>query len=454
MGSFTSAFSVTSILVLFSAFLTSDYLVIRMVSDPSRAPAIAGDAVLIRALTVLPVGAAIYLYVRLSGVAPADAPIYYLVGAMALAALMVESIQASFKSIERMEYIGISNLASAVASDAIAVAIIVVGGGAVALSGATAVVTVVVLGINVIWVLRIRQLTFNPSVSGLSSLAAQGLPYWPKQFAMVVYVYVDTVLLSAMQRPEVVGWYGLGSRILGTLLFIPTILCTAWYPRLIAASQVSRETLRDEVRPFLRLACTTSIPIAFATAAAAEPVIRTVYGAGYSKSVSVTIVLGFCAIPMYLGISLGYLLAAMRRPMAVTSVLLIGIGVNVPLNLVLVPLFAHQFSNGALGAAVSLLVTEIVITIGLLICTGRHLMDPATLSRIPAVLLASAAMFGVARLASPLGLGALAVAGLAFCIVAVPLKVLSSNERAAFFRYARQVAGGGRRARRASTAAE
>jgi O-antigen/teichoic acid export membrane protein len=439
MGIYAAAGAVTAILAVVGRFVTSDYMVLEMVLHKDRAARLAGAGFLLRAATAPVFAASILIYVRIADLSNEARLIFYLVTISAVATMLIDSVQACFRFTERMGYMGVSSVLLSVTSDAAIVAIVILGGRAVALSGAVALIAWAALFVNVWWARRLKELSFAVKVKDLSSLAMGGLPYWPQQLAMVVYLYIDIVLLSSMTRPEVVGWYGVASGILGALLFVPTIFCTAWYPRLIAAFGESPEALRAEARPLLGLVPALSIPIAVATAAGADPVIRLVYGSGYSKAVPVMVVLGFCVVPMYTGFCLGAILQAMKRPMALTVILLAGIVLNVCLNIVLIPVFSDRYDNGALGAAVSLLATEVFITAGMIAVIGKLLLDSSCFRRLPALLIASGFMFAVDRVSASLGLGALAVAGIAFIVAAVPLRVVSREEstslRESFGRY-------------------
>ena len=435
MGTYTEAQSVVSILCLIGGVVTTDYMVMDMILRKDRAPAVAGAGVLARTAMVPILGGAIYLYVEVAGVTHNAALVFYVVGLGSITAMMIDSVQTAFRSIERMEYVGMSTLILAVTSDVIAIAIIVMGGKALALSACITTVTVAAFILNIWWARRIKRLSFSVNLSDMSSLVTKSLPFWPKQFSMTIYLYVDVVILSLMVPSVVVGWYGVDTTIFGTLLFLPTILCSAWYPRMIAAHRSSVEDLKEEARPLLDLVPAMSVAVAAATAAGAKPIISLFYGPAYEKAVPAMVVLGFCVIPMYMGMCLGQSLAAMKRPLTVSVMLMAGIVLNVILNLILIPEFSHRYDNGALGSAVSFLITESVITAGLLIAVGRQLLDRRTFRRLPGVAAASVALLVTAHAAASIGIGSLALSALAFLVVAAPLRVVSKAERAALVGY-------------------
>lgn len=429
MGTLTAAIGVSSILTLVAGFVTADYLVRAMVVADQGAARLAGTALILRALMTPVFALVLIVYVKAAGISHGAAPVYYLLGAAGMANILLDPLQAGFKAVERMEYVALSNVIVNSSSGLIALAVVLLGGRAVGLAVATATISGLNLLLNGFWARRLQRVTFRRASAGMLRLVLQGLPFWPLQLASLVYLYIDTVVLSLMSDPRVVGWYGVATKLFGTLLFAPTILATAWYPRLISGYQGSADEFRRQVRSFLSLIPALSIPVVAATAVGAGPVIHTIYGAGYSGAVPVMVILGFCAIPMYLGVALGQVLMAAKRPSALTSVLLGGVAVNVSLNVVLIPAFASRYANGALGSAVSLLITELLITLSEVLIARRYLGGIGLLARVPGSLAASGLMVAVAELSPKLGLGSLVIAGTAFVVAAVPLRVITPQER-------------------------
>ena len=80
--------------------------------------------------------------------------------------------------------------------------------------------------------------------------------------------------------------------------------------------------------------------------------------------------------------------------MAVTTV------VNPLFNLALIPLTQHQYDNGAIGAAISLLLTEIVVVAAGIWLIGRRVFDGGSARRAALGLVAASAA-GLAAYAVP-----------------------------------------------------
>jgi O-antigen/teichoic acid export membrane protein len=110
--------------------------------------------------------------------------------------------------------------------------------------------------------------------------------------------------------------------------------------------------------------------------------------------------------------------------MAVTTI------INPLFNLALIPLTQHQYGNGAIGAAISLLLTEIVVVAAGIWLIGRRVFDGGSVRRA-ALGLAAAIAAGVAAYLSEAMIGWILAAGigvLVFAGAAALLRVFTPGE--------------------------
>jgi O-antigen/teichoic acid export membrane protein len=106
---------------------------------------------------------------------------------------------------------------------------------------------------------------------------------------------------------------------------------------------------------------------------------------------------------MYLNIMLNQVLVAAKRQVVWTWVMAGATVVNPVLNLVLIPVTENRYGNGAIGASLSLLLTEALIVVAGFVMVGRAVLDRVLVRRAVLVALAGGAMWGAAYLAHPLG---------------------------------------------------
>ncbi len=202
-------------------------------------------------------------------------------------------------------------------------------------------------------------------------MARESMAYWAFGVFFMLYLWIDAAMLSVMTSPTVVGWYGVSTKLFQTLMVVPVLVSTAWLPRLVAVFERSPSDLPRAARAPVEIVLVTGVPIAAGIALIADPAIDRVYGPAYDGAVPVMVLLGLCIPVMYLNIMLSQVLIAARRQFVWTWVMLGATVLNPAINLVLIPATQSRLHNGAIGAAVSLLLTEVVIVGAGLALAGR-----------------------------------------------------------------------------------
>jgi O-antigen/teichoic acid export membrane protein len=126
---------------------------------------------------------------------------------------------------------------------------------------------------------------------------------------------------------------------------------------------------------------------------------------------------------------LSQVLIAAKRPLVWTWLMAGACVVNPVLNLFLIRASEQRFHNGSIGAAVALLVTELVVLVGGVIIVGRLVLTPTSLWRFVRAGLAAAAMWGVMHTLESFGfVVAAAGGGLSFLCLAAILRLASADE--------------------------
>jgi O-antigen/teichoic acid export membrane protein len=157
--------------------------------------------------------------------------------------------------------------------------------------------------------------------------------------------------------------------------------------------------------------------------------IHAVYGPGFAQAVPVLIVLGLCIPPLYLNIAIASVLVAEKRQSLWTIVMIGAAVLNPLLNLVLIPLTEQRYHNGAIGAAISLVLTELSLCVVGLIVVGRHVFESRIVKRCALICLLSALMVVVAQVARPLGAVTSVLAGFATLgVLVILLRVIRPEE--------------------------
>jgi O-antigen/teichoic acid export membrane protein len=428
-GILVSAQSVSGVLGIVLGIGTRNYLVRETVVDGDAGPKLMGTALVLRFALTPVVGLAAVVWAHVAHDGHEATMVLYLITAMTVLTLLVEPLQAAFQAIERMKYLAYADIVKKSAQSIVGIALVLVGSKAVGIAASMAIMAGVVVCLTAWWLRPHFRIDIRTNVSLVSRVAKQSLAYWAFGLFGMIYFWIDTIMLSLMTRSEVVGWYGAGTQLFQTLMFLPVLVQTAWLPQLVAAFVKGRRDLVETARAPVELVLILSVPITVGLVLVASPLIHAVYGPSFAQAVPVMIVLAICIPPIYLNVILASVLLAEKRQALWTIVMAAAAVVNPLFNLVLIPLTEHRYHNGAIGAGVSLVLTELLMDGVGLALVGRHVFDGRMLKRCALVCLASAGMAAVTYAAQPLGTAVSLAAGVAtLAILVLALRVVTREE--------------------------
>lgn len=177
----------------------------------------------------------------------------------------------------------------------------------------------------------------------------------------VIYLRIDTVLLSILATNSEVAQYGLGYRVIDVLVLAPGFMMTTLFPQLVRADRHS-ERLRLLTQGAWSAIVLASVPVLVLTAGLAPEIVAVIGGAGYRSATPVLELLAVSVVLTFLNAVLFSALTALGEQAGLLRLLVGGLGLNVGLNCVLIPLL------GARGTAITLIITEAVM-----LGTVRHL---------------------------------------------------------------------------------
>ncbi len=429
MGRVTAAYAVAAILIVVVGLGTKTFLVREIVARPEEAAPLMGAALSLRLCAVPLIALFVFAYGELAHFGTESLVVLYVATGAAVCTLLAEPFQAGWQGMERMEYLAYSDVLDKTAQSFVGIAVVLAGLGAVGLVSSALVIEGLVVLLNAWWMRRYIRITHGFDLRRMWAVVRRSLPYWSFGVFFMIYLWIDSAMLSLLVKPDVVGWYGVSTKLFTTLMFIPAILATAWLPRLVAASRDGRTRLHAAARTPMELTLALALPICVVTAMTAGPVIGLLYGPEYAHAAPVLSILALCLPPMYFNTMLNQVLVAAERQHVWTWVMLGATVVNPVLNLVLIKVAQARWHNGAIGAAISLLVTEILIAGVGIVVVGRHVLGTSSLWRLARVTLAALAMGGVMFALRPFGFVAeVAAGGLVFVGAVVALRVPSSEE--------------------------
>lgn len=228
-----------------------------------------------------------------------------------------------------------------------------------------------------------------------------GLPFFGWSAILVLYSQVNIPLLKALSGDTVVGWYAVANRITGIPVFLPSIVITAILPALAHERTAESLAFRALASRGLRMVTAVGIPACVGTVLLAPTMIPLLhFPASFIPAVPVIVILAFNMPVVALDMVLGTVLIALGRQKAWMVVGLVAGIVTSLLNLWLIPYTQHLYGNGAIGAALTTLLSEVIMFGGAMYLRPRSIFTGGDVWYMVRCLLAAVVMLPAVGLGS------------------------------------------------------
>lgn len=172
-----------------------------------------------------------------------------------------------------------------------------------------------------------------------------------------IYSYLDSVFLSKIVGDTAVGFWSVAYKLTYSFQFIPMAFAAAMFPAMSAYFCHDRSRLKQTFERAIFYLAVIAVPIAFGIFSLAKPIVLTLYGETYLSSVLPLQVAVFTVIFVFLNYPIGSLLNACDRQMTNTLIMGASMGLNIILNIILIPRFSF------IGAAISTLISHFLLYI-------------------------------------------------------------------------------------------
>jgi O-antigen/teichoic acid export membrane protein len=277
------------------------------------------------------------------------------------------------------------------------------------------------------FVLLRRRLRLRPRLAGtwrqVPPFVRTALPIAATGGMAIIYDRVDVLMLSKLDGARAVAIYNVPLTMLQYSMIVPAIVATAFFPVLTESLRRSPELARDSFGLLARIFLLISVPLAIVLTAGGETVLTTLVGDRYAASAGPLAVLAWSIVLGFFNYLLWYSLLAAYREGAKLLIMVVGLGLNVGLNAVLIPAY------GPRGAAISLIASDLLVVLWQGVLVKRHLFDIALPSLLAKPLLAGAVALVVAlALLSVSGFLAGVAAGAAYVAVLLAIRYISLAE--------------------------
>ncbi|HVY95400.1 MAG TPA: flippase [Solirubrobacterales bacterium] len=393
--------------------------------DPERAGSWVGAATSLRVLVSLPV-LAIFLVV-IAVIAGSDE---MLVAGLVLSVLYLTAALSTLRIVFRLHVRNHITAGFAIANSVLwtglIVAIAAFGGGLVPFALAFAGTAVVIQGATAIVALRTMEVRWRGVRHLWPRLFRVGLAVGIAGTLTFAYARIDQLLIYELApKASEVGVYAAMCKILENAGFVPIAVMTTLFPIMAGLYPGEPERLRRIMQAAIDYLAMISLGALALTVAAAGPIVELLFGPSYAEGATILPILFAAFIPICIGNVAGNMVIATDLQRRYIWFAAIGLLINAPLNLLLIP------SYGIEASAWITLATEVaVVSLTLAAVLRRIEMRLAPGRIVLATLAAAVAGLGVWGLRQA-GLGAIpliAAMTLAYPALLIALRALDLGE--------------------------
>lgn len=191
----------------------------------------------------------------------------------------------------------------------------------------------------------------------LLSLLKESSPLLLSGIAVTLYMRIDQVLVKHFLSVADVGIYAAGVKISELWYFIPTAVITGYFPKIIREQKKGFDYFKKAVMRVTQINLLLAFTFALILTVFGKWIVLILFGADYLAATSVIQIYSWSALAVVVGLSLSHWLLTIGKQIITFYATLLGLIVNVVLNVVLIPEF------GTTGAAVSTLVAYGIVTL-------------------------------------------------------------------------------------------
>lgn len=182
------------------------------------------------------------------------------------------------------------------------------------------------------------------------------LPMLMVSITSFAYTRIDQIMLKSMLGNEANGNYAAAIKISELFYFIPSVIITSAYPKLIEMYGQSKDRYLILLEKVYRLVLWISFPISLIVSFCSNIIIKVLYGGKFIDAVYVLSILSWCLIFISIDTTFVRMLYIEKYESKYLYKSLFGVLINIILNYVLINMY------GIVGAATATLVTLMCIS--------------------------------------------------------------------------------------------
>lgn len=357
--------------IFYSIFLDLGYntLLIREVSrDKSIANKYVSNLLSFRAVSALIVFVFVVVTINLMGYPSDTKNVVYLFALYIFLESFSNIYKTIFRAFERMEYEAAITILSNILRVSLALIVILVGYGLVAIGLVFIFSNIFDLLIStIVCERRFVKSRTEFDFSFFKSTIKLALPLVMISIFATVFVRADTILLSILKGDAVVGWYNAAYNLVLGLRVIPQLFVSALFPMLSYYYVTSRTSLKVVYEKYFRYLFMLGLPTAMGATLLSDKIILFFYGSEFTNSIIALQILSWDILLIFLYTILGGFLISIDRQNEMAIAAAVTAVVNVIINIVLIPYYSY------VGAAVATVSSEAILFVIYFYIVSKHI---------------------------------------------------------------------------------
>jgi len=296
--------------------------------------------------------------VNIMGYPDSTKNIVYLFSIFVFLRTVTNIFYATFRAFEKMEYEAAIITLTTIIRSSLGLIILSLGYGLIALglifvfSGVAEFIIALVLCRK-----KFIKTKFEIHPSFIKNTIKTALPLGLLGVFGIIYVRIDTVMLSLFKGDAVVGWYNAAYTLVLGFQFIPHLFMQSLLPAMSIYYISSRESLQKAYEKSFKYLFILGLPIAVGIFLLADKFILFFYGKEFINSVVVLQILAWDVVLYFLYTCTGFVLISTDKQNQMAAILAFSAILNITLNLFLIPLYSY------IGAGIATLACELLLLI-------------------------------------------------------------------------------------------
>ncbi|KAF5417598.1 MAG: putative flippase AglR [Candidatus Methanophagaceae archaeon] len=355
-GKYSFALAFTAIFSVFSDLGYGTLLIREVARDKSQASKYLNNVLGLRALLSLVIFAFIVITINVMGY-PADTKnLVYLFGIYTLIVSFSAVFKLTFRAFEKMEYEAGITIFTNIIRVSLGLLVLFLGYGLIELAFVFLFSGVFELLISfLVCERRFVKPKIELDFEFWKSTIKIALPIGMLSIFALVYIRIDTIMLSMMKGDAVVGWYTAAYGLVLVFKPIPQLFMNALFPLMSGYFVSSKDSLKKVYEKSFKYLFILGLPLAVGITLLADRFIILFYGQQFYPSIIALQILAWDTLLLFICMPVNFILVSMNKQNQMATVAGGCALINIILNLILIPHFSY------IGAGVATIVTETIL---------------------------------------------------------------------------------------------